>query len=52
MTDAAPWGYDKWVHEEYKPKPPPIKLQWHIGPDLGEKWARSLGERLPKRVRK
>lgn len=30
--NEAPWGYDKYVHTEVIPKPPPIKLQWHIGP--------------------
>src|SRR5262252_10397044 len=32
MTLEAPWGYDKWTHTEVIPKPPPIRMRWHIGP--------------------
>ena len=32
MSLDAPWGYDKWVHEEVIPKPPPVKWRWRIGP--------------------
>ena len=30
FVDTAPWGYDRWVHEEVVPKPPPRRLVWRL----------------------